>query len=242
MRHLSSEDKAGLYITAIIHLAVIIVLLLTGIGRSIQKEKQEFLLDFSKLEALERMKEAQQKQEESFDEKINKRLEDMIAGKSGVNFKNIAVDRGSTLKDDRNTDADKLYKDAEKLAQDLKNGITPDEPDEDYAQTAGQQKKTETSKKEYSGPSVVSYTLDGRKASRLPIPAYRCLGGGMVTVIIIVDNAGTVVGAKVQDETSSSDRCLRDFAVRAARLSKFSASPSAPSRQPGNIVYQFIAQ
>ena len=64
----------------------------------------------------------------------------------------------------------------------------------------------------------------------------------MVTVIISVDNAGNVVAAKVQDEVSSDDRCLREFAVRAARLSKFSADPKAPARQAGNIVYQFISQ
>ena len=44
------------------------------------------------------------------------------------------------------------------------------------------------------------------------------------------------------DEASSSDKCLRDFAVRAARLSRFSASETAPARQHGEIVYSFIAQ
>ena len=64
----------------------------------------------------------------------------------------------------------------------------------------------------------------------------------MVTVLIVVDNAGNVVNAKVQEETSSGDACLRNFAVRAARMSKFSADPKAPARQGGNIVYQFISQ
>ena len=103
-------------------------------------------------------------------------------------------------------------------------------------------KKEEPKKEAYSGPSVVSYALDGRKASRLSIPAYRCLGSGHVTVIITVDPSGNVLNAKVQEDASSSDRCLRDFAIRAARLSKFSASTSAPPRQIGNIVYMFIAQ
>ena len=100
----------------------------------------------------------------------------------------------------------------------------------------------DSNKKEYSGPSVVSYTLDGRKASHLKIPAYRCYGAGDVTVIITVNNAGQVVGAKVMDSISSSDQCLRNFAVRAARLSRFSASQTAPPNQQGDIVYRFIAQ
>ena len=44
------------------------------------------------------------------------------------------------------------------------------------------------------------------------------------------------------NDISSADQCLRNFAVRAARLSRFSASPSAPPRQTGEIVYRFIAQ
>ena len=105
-----------------------------------------------------------------------------------------------------------------------------------------QRKPTKEEQKEYSGPSVVSYTLDGRKASHLKIPAYRCNGGGDVTVIITVNNAGQVVNAKVMDSISSSDQCLRSFAVRAARLSRFSASQNAPANQTGEIVYRFIAQ
>ena len=94
----------------------------------------------------------------------------------------------------------------------------------------------------YSGPSVLSYTLDGRKASKLPIPAYRCYAGGEVTVIIVVNPQGSVIGAEVKDDISSTDQCLRNFAVRAARLSKFSQSSTAPARQTGEIVYRFIAQ
>ena len=104
------------------------------------------------------------------------------------------------------------------------------------------QPKEESKKSSYKGPSVVSYELDGRKASKLSIPAYRCLGAGHVTVIITVDPSGKVLNAKVQDEVSSDDKCLRDFAIRAARLSRFSASGTAPARQTGNIVYLFVAQ
>ena len=96
--------------------------------------------------------------------------------------------------------------------------------------------------KPYSGPSVLSWSLDGRKASRLPIPAYRCYGAGEVTVIITVNNQGEVVNAKVDEKISTEDNCLRTFAVRAARLSRFSSAPEAPARQMGTITYAFIAQ
>ena len=64
----------------------------------------------------------------------------------------------------------------------------------------------------------------------------------MVTVVITVNTSGKVIDARVLDDVSSQDKCLRDFAIRAARMSRFSASPTAPSKQTGDIVYQFIAQ
>jgi len=243
MRSLKSEDKAGLYITVIVHLTVIIILLVSQIVPALKKDNS-FVIDFSREEAIEKLEEEERERlaEEAFDEEIGRRIEDLLNGTSGAEFRNVAVDRSSALKDDRGTDADQLYKDAERLAGELKDGFEIDEPDEDYAEVAPKDNKEKEEEKEYSGPSVVSYQLDGRKASRLPIPAYRCMGGGMVTVIITVDNAGNVLTAKVQDEVSSDDRCLREFAVRAARLSRFSADPKAPARQGGNIVYQFIRQ
>lgn len=243
MGRFTGEDKAGLYITVIVHLTVIIILLICQITAGFRKENS-FLIDFSREEAIERKEaeEQRQKEEEAFDELISRRVEEMIAGNSSSDFRNVAVDR-SALRDDRGTDARQLYEDAERLAQELRDGVKPDEPDDDYVEVTRNTKKEQNQpQKEYSGPSVVSYSLDGRKASKLPIPAYRCYGGGMVVVIITVDNAGNVINAKVNEAGSSTDKCLRDFAIRAARLSKFSSDPKAPARQNGDIVYQFVAQ
>lgn len=236
MSRFSKEDKAGLYITVIFHLAVLIVLLATQLGFSIAKENS-FVLDFTKQEEAEKTQ-----KEEVFKEDISERIERMLSAAGSIPIRNIAVDRGA-LKDDRGTNAEELYKDAERLQQELNNGapLPKDELVYEYkkTETGGPKKSSESS---YSGPSVVSWELEGRKASRLPIPAYRCMGAGMVTVIISVDPQGNVINAKVEDALSSPDGCLRNFAIRAARLSKFSASNSAPPKQIGNIVYQFIAQ
>ena len=240
-RHLfeAKEDKAGLYITIIFHLMVIIVLLAYQLDSALKRE-ESFVLDFSRQEEIE-----QKKKEAAFKEDISKRLDDLIAAarSSREPIRNIAVDAGSQLKDDRNTDAEQLYKDAERLAQELRNGQQLEDASDETVELEPQKKKKEdTEKKEYSGPSVLSYNLEGRKASLLKIPAYRCYGEGDVTVIITVDPQGNVVGAKVMNEISSSDQCLRNFAVRAARTSRFNASPSAPARQNGEIIYRFIAQ
>ena len=234
------ENKAGLYLTIIFHLVVVIVLLVYQIDSRIKAESS-FVLDFTKQEEIEKEKKLQEMKTD-----ISKRLDDLIAAARANNkeIKNLAVDASSQLKDDRNTDADQLYKDAERLANELKAGQSAIQEDarEETVELPSQKKEDKSKTKEYSGPSVVSYNLDGRKASHLSIPAYRCYGSGDVTVIITVDPQGKVVGAQVMDEISSGDQCLRSFAVRAARLSRFSVSKDAPSRQRGEIVYRFIAQ
>ena len=236
----NKENKAGLYLTIIFHLVVVIVLLVYQIDSRIKAESS-FVLDFTKQEEIEKEKKLQEMKTE-----VSKRLDDLIAAARANNtdIKNLAVDASSQLKDDRNTDAEQLYKDAERLANELKAGQSAIQEDarEETVELPSQKKEDKSKTKEYSGPSVVSYNLDGRKASHLSIPAYRCYGSGDVTVIITVDPSGKVVGAQVMDEISSSDQCLRSFAVRAARLSRFSVSKDAPSRQRGEIVYRFIAQ
>ena len=234
------ENKAGLYLTIIFHLVVVIVLLVYQIDSRIKAESS-FVLDFTKQEEIEKEKKLQEMKTD-----ISKRLDDLIAAARANNkeIKNLAVDASSQLKDDRNTDADQLYKDAERLANELKAGQSAIQEDarEETVELPSKKKDDKSKTKEYSGPSVVSYNLDGRKASHLSIPAYRCYGSGDVTVIITVDPQGKVVGAQVMDEISSSDQCLRSFAVRAARLSRFSVAQDAPARQRGEIVYCFIAQ
>ena len=233
-------DRPGLYITVIFHLAVIIVLLVYQIDSTLRKE-ESFVLDFSKQEEVER-----QQKEEAFKKDISKRLDELISAAGKVNqneIRNIAVDAGSKLKDDRGTDAEKLYEDARRLDAALKNGHKDAIEEDARNESVEMQHQSKSSdKKEYKGPSVVSYNLDGRKASHLKIPAYRCNGGGDVTVIITVNPQGQVLNATVMKDISSSDKCLCDYAVRAARLSRFSASPTAPARQRGEILYRFIAQ
>ena len=193
-------------------------------------------------------KERLEKQEElkiSAAEKLEQMLAAAAMLQRGAEIRNVTVNRSpGQLKDDRNTDAEKLYRDAERLAEELKSGQNRQDDPEDYASTGQKQEKEEpiTKKQTYSGPSVLSWSLEGRRASHLPIPAYRCIGAGQVTVIIAVNNQGQVMNAKVDEDISSSDGCLRSFAIRAARLSRFSSSTTAPSRQMGTITYAFIAQ
>ena len=102
--------------------------------------------------------------------------------------------------------------------------------------------KEEVSSKEnysYRGPSIKSYEVNGRKASHLPIPAYRCYSEGEVTVIISVSPAGQIVKADIKEDVSATDECLRSYALRAAKTSRFAAKHNATSNELGEIVYSF---
>ena len=116
---MNKENIAGLYITVIFHLTVIIVLLGIGIDSTLKKE-ESFVLDFSKQEEIEK-----QEKEEKFKEDISKRIDELISQAGEVpssQIRNIAVDAGSILKDDRGTDAQKLYEDAARLQRELATG------------------------------------------------------------------------------------------------------------------------
>lgn len=233
---LHSEDKAGLYLTVIIHLVVVIILLLWQIGREVAAE-DTFVMDFSKQEEIEK-----QEAERAFKEDIHERLEELIRSHKNE-IRNVAVDASTPLKDDRNTPTDQLYEEAERLKQEiLENQRTPDWEESALAMEEKKKEEKKSDETRYGGPSVLSYNLDGRKASRLKIPAYQCYGGGIVTVIIGVNTSGKVVEARIMGAESSQDNCLREFALNAARASLFSASPTAPHKQYGTICYSFVSQ
>ena len=220
---------------------VIIVLLSYQLGKSLDRE-ESFVLDFSKMEEMER-----EIQEKLFKEDVSKRIDDMLATakKNNQNLKNIAVDASTKLKDDRNTDSEQLYKEHLELQERLKNAQNSTEQTKtDDAVDLSKPKDTEkeSPKEEYSGPSVLSYSLDGRKATYLNKPAYKCYEGGDVTVIITVNRSGVVEDAKILEEVSSNNACIRNYAIKAALASRFTSSTTAPAKQKGEIVYRFIAQ
>ena len=234
MRRIDSEDRAGLYVTVIFHLTVIIVLLAVQIGSQV-KGDTSFLMDFSRQDEIER-----EEREADFKEGISRRLDELIGMSSpaGTAIRNVTVDRSAPLKE--------LYRENERLQRDLKglDSRQEDARDEtvDMSGTNRTAEERKTDGRQYSGPSVLSWTLDGRKASTLPVPAYKCYNGGDVTVLIKVNNSGVVVSAKIVEAVSSDDECLRKSAVRAARTSRFSMSSTAPANQVGEITYRFIAQ
>lgn len=235
---MEKEDKAGLYLTIIFHLVLIIVFLLYSINLQVSKETS-FVLDFTKYEELEK-----QKQQEQMAQSVSEELDRMIAAAKGQTPRNVVVDASTqNLKDDRHSNPNEVYDEARRLQERLNASKREALKNEDSPDDIAMGKSEDDSKKEeYKGPSVLSYSLDGRKMTRKPrIPAYKCYGGGDIAVSIIVDKNGKVIQTKIIEEVSSADNCLREEALRAAKLSRFEKSKDK-ERQAGEIIFRFLPQ
>jgi len=235
----SRGNRAGIYLTVSVHLGVLILFLIYQIGFQLQRESA-FVLDFTKQEELEKI--AQQAQMRAL---VSEELDAILSGNAVANPRNVVVnasERGQQLRDDRFRNPAQVYDEHQQLQAKLDASRRAAQAlqgsDDDVAPTSTQQTAAET----YKGPSVLSYKLEGRQAVSLPIPVYKCLGGGDVTVLIVVDPRGYVVAASVVREFSSSDRCLNEYAINAARSSRFNRDDNAPQQQQGEIVYRFVAQ
>lgn len=233
------DNNAGLYMTIAVHLVLLIVLLSSRIGYLIQEESS-FILDFSRVEELER-----QKKEEALKEEVSKELDDLLAGRPSI--RNVIVDassKGKNLRDDRFKNPNQVYDEAKELQKKLdasRKEAAKLQGSDDNVTPADEKKKAEKSET-YKGPSVISYSLEGRKSVSMPIPVYKCVAGGDVSIAIIVNRNGYVIGASVIESASAKDPCIREFAVRAANSSRFTKSSTAPEKQTGEIVYRFVAQ
>lgn len=247
---LSGEKQAGILITVAVHLMVIIFLLLTSIHTLARRGSEFILIDPSEIPDFAEKKEVEIPEDEELTQEeidmIQRSIDQMMAerGMQHSDYHNITTSRNV---DARNIDADQLYADAEKLAEALRNGQSVSEDLGGDVEIPRQQDGKDDGKKDdtkpvYSGASVLSWSLDGRKAVSLPVPAYKCYGGGTVTVIIKVSPLGRVVDASVDPATSSNDPCLRKWALAFAKQARFSDAKNAPNPQTGDIIYQFVSQ
>ena len=85
-----------------------------------------------------------------------------------------------------------------------------------------------------------NYRLGNREALHRPKPGYECNEEGRVVVRIVVDQSGKVINAEpgVKGSTNT-DPCLIEKAREAALQTRFNEDSYAPTRQVGEIIYNF---
>lgn len=122
----------------------------------------------------------------------------------------------------------------EELADDVNN---------DLSQQLDNLKSYDWVEQSYNGQVTAEFDLIGREAKKIHIPGYKCKGGGVVVVNIVVNPAGFVIEAEVNTaRTHAPEQCLIDEALASAKKSAFFVKSSAPKKQNGTISYRFIPQ
>ncbi len=236
-----NQHKVGLLGTIVVHLLLIIVFLVLKI-----ETRKEYYGSTIEME-FEEPSEA-----EIIHEKINPILPpDVLKPEyESEAIRNFAVDAtqkdlNAGLGDEKNIDADELYREANDVYERMKqNREFFEQAQKDIeANIPNTPEKSISKEKEgqFKGPTVVSYYLLGRKALWLPIPSYKCELGGQVVVSLEVNADGTVANASIDRANSVTDDCINSAAIAAAMASRFSSAP-ASGRQRGSITYLFVPQ
>jgi len=113
----------------------------------------------------------------------------------------------------------------------------------DSAKTNDKPAESQKMASNYKGPTRIYYDLRGRTHIYLPVPIYLCQGSGKVSLSIDVNQKGEVEKALIiASESTTSDPCLIETAVRTALISRFSPDVYSPKIQSGTLTYVFVAQ
>ncbi len=240
--------QVGIYVTIIAHL-VVVALFLTIKLTTINDQNQPPIVlgyEMEKIADQALLKEEIVKEIAQLKKEIAIGMESSLRNTSADISAESKKDR-QPLTDDRNTEANKLYDEARQLQQKLeagKSNLSKLEAGEDGdLESKGFESTPKQGKVVNAGKVLVSYDLGGRKAFRLPVPAYTCQGGGEVRVSIAVSREGNVTDAKVDAKNSSADECLWSSALRSARMSRFQIIENPTSGQTkGVIIYRFVPQ
>lgn len=235
------DHRVGLAVTLIVYLLVAIVFVAGKIVVGGRGASQEILFDPGILAELET--ERLRLEEEV---KARQREADPIDWRSVSNQTSNENVLNEQLKDDRGTRTAELNAaavDVEARMRANRESYEQGLAEERAIWEAKQGSETGEERRDRKVAGNVTVRLDVkdpvRHSRHLPVPAYRCEGGGEVVVSITVDRAGDVVAARV---VSGGDEPMREAALQAARNSRVNIDESAPARQTGTITYVFVPQ
>lgn len=243
------NHQVGLLGTVVFHLLLMVVVLIVKLS-PVKDEGNTIYLELLEPEVISKTDAAKQTQEllKNSDPKLISQSHDNKA----TTVRNVAVNNNldkltDKLVDDKFGKSNPVYEEARKLEERMKanqqlykKSLESDKmPATQQAQQSGGPRSS--SDKAYKGASVLSYSVEGRQGTFLPVPAYLCEGGGDVVVNIVVNQRGIVVDAAISARTNASE-CLFAEALKAAKRSRFTMDEKASSSQKGIITYRFVAQ
>lgn len=232
---LKPQQYWAIIITLLFHTVVVWLLFFAEMSKSSENNTYEIELDPEILEV--EKDEIKEKIQEVADAELQEILSNKAA-KRPVKGEQFEMQKTSAQLQEEFEDKQAVTQKIKKFRE--KSSINFAEEKEDKVQEE-QEKEPQTVF--YVGKSRVEYFLAQRYRVKLPIPVYKCEGGGKVEVAISVNRQGMVINAEVVKERSrSGSDCMKGAALNAALASVFSKRPNAPNLQQGRIVYQFAPQ
>ena len=235
------DNRETICITVIVYLLVAIVLLSSRIILQPRREDAAIVMDFSQAEELQRLEEELERAQ---------RLNDMLNGMQAPDYgevKNaVSNEHAEEMEESLSEETRELFERSEEVMEQMeRNGA-------EYEQMLGmlgeerrpEERSAERRDARIAGGVTVSFSLARpvRHAVNLPVPSYKCSGGGTVVVDIVVSRNGDVLSASVDKSRSASDNCMTEAALEVAMRSRFNVDPSAPGRHSGTVTYVFVPQ
>lgn len=243
------RNKYGVMGTLGFHMLLIILLLTFKLNTEREFSESEIFIEIPPEVSEQLLKEEQEKIEEVLEEKkseISRSVDELL--------RSVAVNQNvEKSKSDTKRNLDKMIEEIRKDLDDYRSDgeigsggeLKEFMKDSLSAEEAKEKQKFLDSLEsiEYSGPSSVYYSLEGRHKIYLPIPVFKCEGEGLVVVQIEVNQAGRVIQSQIlEKESGVQDDCLYTAALQASRKTRFNVSTSSPQQQIGKITYQFVKQ
>jgi hypothetical protein len=235
------ENINGILGTVIFHLVIIVVIMATRLSTSEFRSEESILIQFQHdiseeefRQLTESLMEAQT--EESGRRQALRNLAVNIAERRPV------ADEFRDMSPEQMADLDRRMNE---ILNNAANGIMPelDRPEIDFEPVEIIRNKEDETDEPYSGPTTITYDLPGRRHLRIPVPVYKCPGGGIAEVSIAVNRQGQVVSADIKEKAGTfNERCIFEMALEAALASRFDQSSGAPPVQNGTITFYFQQQ
>ncbi|NQX93203.1 MAG: hypothetical protein HRT74_13965 [Flavobacteriales bacterium] len=231
-------------VTLFVHLIALIIFAWTSIGE--QPDSQNFIVVSTLEEEVE--VEAPKTLEEEIAERVNERIANLVANQQS---ESTSDRRSYSAQQQERIDA-LVKEELAKLESSTQSGLDsaranrPNEPEErddtDLSTEDLIGDEYDWFNKSYNGSVTASVNVPGRDPIKIPIPGYKCKGGGTVVIKVVVGVQGNVIKAEiVQDESSDMAYCLEEEALKSANQAVFHAKSGA-KKSEGTITYRFIPQ
>ncbi len=242
----SYDHRVGLCVTVIAYLVAAIVFVSTRIAVGGTEQQASIYIDFQDEQP---RPETPEEREERLQQELQEDFSDIRNRISNENAESGENQLNEQLRDDRGTDAGEIYDEAEEVQRRIRANREAYEQGLSEEQAILNGRKTKTDKTQnrdvkIKGRVTVSFSLINpvRTSVKLVVPAYRCEGGGEVIVNITVNRNGRVIAASIDRTSSTTDGCMIEAALEAARESRFNVDRNAPDKHTGTISYIFIPQ